>query len=279
MPPPRPSCSPASWDPQRQAAASAAARQALTVSSPWPPQHQHARPVRGTHSPAGSKISCDRYSSRSLSSQVTEICASAAILHRGCDNHTGCPGGSSKEPTWTRTTTAGSPAGRLDDEPPGQVRRYGAVRARRPGGSRTTANGRRRPPPAGPAPAAQGGSGQARERSAGQHSAGVPAPVAPGSPAAHRKRIPHQASSAWSSAVLPVLGGKRLRSLIAADRAAPPRVPAIRWGQRHHEDAATDLGAHEPVRGRLGRVEQRAAGPHVVDIVIPRYGCLNRCAT
>ena len=115
--------------------------------------------------------------------------------------------------------------------------------------------------------------GRKADRHGSAQPGGIPPscrPVAPGSPAARRRRIPPQASSAWSSAVLPVLGGECLRSLIAADRAAPSRVPAIGWGQRHHEDAATDLGAHEPVRGRLGWVEQRAARPRIVDIIDPQ---------
>jgi len=28
-----------------------------------------------------------------------------------------------------------------------------------------------------------------------------------------------------------------------------------------------DLGAHEPVRWRLGRIEQRVAGPHVINVI------------
>ena len=44
-------------------------------------------------------------------------------------------------------------------------------------------------------------------------------------------------------------------------------IPAARGSQRHHEHPAAGLAAHEPVRGRLGWVEQRIAGPHVVGIV------------
>jgi AAA ATPase domain len=91
------------------------------------------------------------------------------------------------------------------------VRRSGAVRARRPGGSRKRASGHPHPLPAGPAPADQAGTGQVLERSAGRRPGAAPVPAAPGSPAARRRHTPHRASSACSSAVLPVLGGKRLR--------------------------------------------------------------------
>jgi len=45
------------------------------------------------------------------------------------------------------------------------------------------------------------------------------------------------------------------------------RISAARASRRHHEHPAADLAAHEPMRGWLGWVEQRIAGPHVVDIV------------
>jgi hypothetical protein len=32
------------------------------------------------------------------------------------------------------------------------------------------------------------------------------------------------------------------------------------------------------VRGGSGGIEQRIAGPGIIDVVDPRYGCLNRCA-
>ena len=67
--------------------------------------------------------------------------------------------------------------------------------------------------------------------------------------------------------VLPVLDGKRLRCLVAADRAATARIIAARRGQRHQQYPAADLRAHQPVRRRLRRVEQRIAGPHVIDVV------------
>jgi hypothetical protein len=45
------------------------------------------------------------------------------------------------------------------------------------------------------------------------------------------------------------------------------RVTAARGRQRDHEHPAADLGAHEPVRWRLGRVEQRVADPHITDVI------------
>lgn len=45
------------------------------------------------------------------------------------------------------------------------------------------------------------------------------------------------------------------------------RVTAARGSQRDHEHPAADLGAHEPVGWRLGRVEQRVAGPHVINVI------------
>ena len=45
------------------------------------------------------------------------------------------------------------------------------------------------------------------------------------------------------------------------------RVTAARGSQWDHEHPAADLGAHEPVRWRLGRVEQRVAGPHVINVI------------
>ena len=92
-------------------------------------------------------------------------------------------------------------------------------------------------------------------------------PAAPGFPAARRNRIPGQVSWACSSSVSPVLGGKPVRRLIAADRTASVRVTAARGSQGDHEHPAAGLGAHEPVRWRLGRVEQRVAGPHIIDVI------------
>ena len=45
------------------------------------------------------------------------------------------------------------------------------------------------------------------------------------------------------------------------------RVTTARGSQGDHEHPAAGLGAHEPVRWRLGRVEQRVAGPYVIDVV------------
>jgi hypothetical protein len=41
--------------------------------------------------------------------RMTEVTvrATETRIRRGCDSHTGCPGGSVKELTWTRTTKAG----------------------------------------------------------------------------------------------------------------------------------------------------------------------------
>ena len=44
-----------------------------------------------------------------LFSQLNGLYVTATCVRRGCDNHTHCPDGSKKEPTWTKTTTAGSP--------------------------------------------------------------------------------------------------------------------------------------------------------------------------
>jgi hypothetical protein len=63
------------------------------------------------------------------------------------------------------------------------------------------------------------------------------------------------------------LGGKPVRRLIAADWTTSVRVTAARGSQRDHKDPAPDLGAHEPVRWRLGRVKQRVAGPYVINVI------------
>jgi len=127
-----------------------------------------------------------------------------------------------------------------------QAGRRGAVHARRPIGSTTTANGQPRPPPVGPDPATPAGNGPERGHRAGLHCGGVPAPAVPGSPAARRRRIPLLVSSAYSSAVLPVLGGKRLRGLVAADRPTAARVAAARRGQRRHLGIHLD-GSSSPI--------------------------------
>src|SRR5690348_3661266 len=59
---------------------------------------------------------------------------------------------------------------------------------------------------------------------------------------------------------------------------ASAQVTATRGSHWDHEHPAPDLGAHEPVRWRLGRVEQRVAGPHVINVIDSKCGCLNRCA-
>ena len=41
-------------------------------------------------------------------------------------------------------------------------------------------------------------------------------------------------------------------------------------GQRDHQHPATDLGAHQPVGRRLGRMEQGVAGPDIVDVIDPQ---------
>lgn len=53
---------------------------------------------------------------------------------------------------------------------------------------------------------------------------------------------------------------------IAADRAAPAAVAAGRWRQWYDEHAAGHLGDHQPVGGRLGRIEQRVAEPDLADV-------------
>ena len=45
------------------------------------------------------------------------------------------------------------------------------------------------------------------------------------------------------------------------------RVTAARGSQGDHKHPAAGLGAHEPVRWRLSRVEQRVAGPHIIDVI------------
>src|SRR5208337_4846528 len=127
------------------------------------------------------------------------------------------------------------------------VRRCGAVRVRLPGGSTPIATGRRNRPRGGPAPAVPGGTARAPVCPVGTHGVGGPVPAAPGFPAARRNRIPGQVSWACSSSVSPVLGGKPVRRLVAADRTASVRVTAVRW--------------------RLGRVKQRVAGPHVINVI------------
>jgi hypothetical protein len=63
--------------------------------------------------------------------------------------------------------------------------------------------------------------------------------------------------------------------LVAANRSAPARVTCVGWGQRHDQDATSDLADHEPVcRRRLGRVEERVRAPHLVDVVHAKSGML-----
>ena len=64
--------------------------------------------------------------------------------------------------------------------------------------------------------------------------------------------------------------------MVAADRAATRRVSAARRRERHNQDPARDLRAHEPVRWRLGRVEHRVTGPHIPDIVDPKVRVLEQ---
>src|SRR5215472_1846884 len=47
----------------------------------------------------------------------------------------------------------------------------------------------------------------------------------------------------------------RKLGLVATNRAAPARIAAARWCQWDHQHPSTDLTTHQPVRGRLGRVE------------------------
>jgi hypothetical protein len=54
------------------------------------------------------------------------------------------------------------------------------------------------------------------------------------------------------------------------------RVTATRRRQRHNEDPARDLRAHEPVRWRLGRIEQRVTGPYIPDVVDPKVRVLEQ---
>jgi hypothetical protein len=65
------------------------------------------------------------------------------------------------------------------------------------------------------------------------------------------------------------------------------RLRSIRWagtgvgrrcgrGDWDDQDLAGNLAAHQPVRWRLCRVEQRAADPYVVDVVDAEVGVLEQ---
>lgn len=81
-------------------------------------------------------------------------------------------------------------------------------------------------------------------------------PAGPGFLGERRTRIPRQGSSSLWSSVLPVPVGQAGRCLVTADRTASARISRVRWGQRNHQDSLADVGDHQPVRRRSGRVEQ-----------------------
>jgi hypothetical protein len=54
---------------------------------------------------------------------------------------------------------------------------------------------------------------------------------------------------------------------VAADGTASAPVTCVRRRERDGQDASADFGDHQPVGGRLGRVEQRLTGPDVADVV------------
>jgi hypothetical protein len=91
-------------------------------------------------------------------------------------------------------------------------------------------------------------------------------PAAPGSPPGSNRRTPHLVSSGYSS-IPPILSGEARSSLIAADRPATARIAVTSGSQRHHQHSPSDLGTHQPVRRRLGRVEQRIIGPYVIHVL------------
>ena len=57
------------------------------------------------------------------------------------------------------------------------------------------------------------------------------------------------------------------RGDVAADGPTLRRVARIRGRQGYDEHGAADLGNHQPVGRGFGRIEQRVAAPHVVDVV------------
>lgn len=79
-----------------------------------------------------------------------------------------------------------------------------------------------------------------------------------------------------SSSVLPISPGETVGSDIAADRPTPCCIPRIQRCEQDDQDPAAHLAHHEPVRGRLGRVEEGIRAPHVVDAVDPEPGMLEQ---
>jgi hypothetical protein len=53
-------------------------------------------------------------------------------------------------------------------------------------------------------------------------------------------------------------------------------IAAAGRGQRHHEYPAAGLRAHKPVRGGLGGIEERVAGPDIIDVVDPQIRVLEK---
>ncbi len=70
-----------------------------------------------------------------------------------------------------------------------------------------------------------------------------------------------------SSSVSPVQGCSRSARLIAANGSAPAGIAVSGRCQWNHENPTSHLGTHELVRRRDRRVEQRIAGPLVIDVV------------
>jgi hypothetical protein len=59
---------------------------------------------------------------------------------------------------------------------------------------------------------------------------------------------------------------------VAADRPTASGIAASGRRKRDDQNTACDLRAHQPVRRRDRRVEERIAGPHIVDVVNTKVG-------
>lgn len=66
------------------------------------------------------------------------------------------------------------------------------------------------------------------------------------------------------------------RGLVAADGSATARIAVAGGSERDHQHPASGLAAHQPVRRGLGRVEQRTAAPHVINVVDPKVWMLEQ---
>ncbi len=157
----------------------------------------------------------------------------------------------------------------------GSVRPGAVARAQRHDGSTRRPNGRPRSLDDGSPRPARGGTERESRRSTAPFVAGE-GPGAPDSRAWRRNRIPRLGSSVASSAVSPVLGCQFGARLIAANGSAPAGIAISGRCQWNHQDPTGHLGAHEPVRWRNRRVEQRIAGPHVIDVVHAKVGMLEQ---